>query len=224
MRNIRVIESFVSWQGECNDTGKRMIILRFKRCNRNNCGFGSEGCDTQVKMRINMEYELSLSKIQEIVDAEKCNILITGGEPTFNLNLQSTIDTINNIKCKLFNVETNGCDLLGLIEKVNKNKKVKYLLSPKLFNDSDINFYMDLVNKVKDNESVHIKLVYEERDYVIEFLNYLQKIEFDNDRIWLMPEGTTREKLLEHAPAVFNAAEKYKVNFSSREHIIYGFV
>jgi hypothetical protein len=87
-----------------------------------------------------------------------------------------------------------------------------------------MSFYIDLVNKIKDESNVFIKLVYEERDYVIEFLNYLQEIKFNNQRIFLMPEGTTKEKLLEHAPIVFDAAEKYKVNFSSREHIIYQFV
>lgn len=224
MRNIRIIESFVSWQGESNDTGKRMLILRFKRCNRNNCGFGTIGCDTQVKMRTSVEYEMSLMKIQETVDQEKCNILITGGEPTFGQNLSSTVDTINNIKCRLFNIETNGYELLNLIEKVNKNKNVKYMLSPKLFSEEDMTFYIDLANKVKDIETVHIKLVYENREDVHKFLDYLQEIDFPNNRIWLMPEGTSRESIMEHAPVVFDAAEKYKVNFSSREHIIYGFV
>lgn len=224
MKSIRVIESFVSWQGEAFDAGKRMLIIRFKRCNRNNCMFGEDGCDTQVRMRSLIEYELPLLTIQEIVDSEKCNILCTGGEPTFNINLSHTIDLINNVKCDLFNVETNGYNIIGLIEKVNKNKNVRYMLSPKLFSDDDEVFYKDLVLKVKDKKSVHIKIVYEDKPIINKFLDYLQEIEFNNSRIWLMPEGATKEKIIEHAPKVFDAAEKYKTNFSSREHIIYNFV
>ena len=52
----------------------------------------------------------------------------------------------------------------------------------------------------------------------------LKLINFDNHRIFLMPEGTTKEEILAHAPIVFDAAEKYKVNFTSRDHIIYNFL
>ena len=39
-----------------------------------------------------------------------------------------------------------------------------------------------------------------------------------------MPEGKTREELINNSPKVFDVAEKYKTNFSSRDHIIYGFI
>jgi hypothetical protein len=43
-------------------------------------------------------------------------------------------------------------------------------------------------------------------------------------RIWLMPEGTTRSELIKKAEKVFDVCEKYGFSFSSRDHIIYGFV
>lgn len=220
MKNgIKVIESFVSWQGEGADTGKRMLILRFKTCPRS-CPW----CDTAVRMRTSMETLITLDEIQKIVNDEKCGIMITGGEPTFNENLERSTDIINEIDCNIFNVETNGYNLVGLIEQVNPDKKVNYSLSPKLFTSEDYVFYTNLIEKIKDVKNVFIKLVYEDRPLVINFLNYLMEIKFDNHRIFLMPEGKTKEEILEHAPIVFDAAEKYKVNFSSREHIIYSFV
>jgi len=53
---VKLIENFVSWQGEGPDSGKTMIILRFKTCDRN-CSW----CDTTVKMRITAEAPHKLS-------------------------------------------------------------------------------------------------------------------------------------------------------------------
>lgn len=227
MRNIRIIENFQSFQGEGPDVGKKMLFIRFKRCNRSGIK-GEKGgcpwCDTQVKMRISSEFDYPIKDIQDLVDEFNTNVTITGGEPTFSLNLSQTADIINNIKCNLFNVETNGFDLLKLINEVNKNKNVKYILSPKLFIEEDYIFYADLVNNIKDNEKVFIKLVYEDRELIIKFLEYLKTINFNTHRLYLMPEGKTKEEILEHSPIVFDACEKYLANFSSREHIIYNFV
>jgi molybdenum cofactor biosynthesis enzyme MoaA len=176
-------------------------------------------------MRISVETELSLEKIQEIVNEEKCGIMITGGEPTFDENLNNVINLINKIDCNLFNVETNGYNLLSLIERVNPNKNVHYSLSPKLFTKEDFEFYADLIKKIKHNVTVFLKIVYEEdKPIIITFLNFLQSINFDNQRIFFMPEGKTKDEILNHASIVFDAAERYKVNFSSREHIIYSFI
>lgn len=216
---VKTIESFVTWQGEGKDSGHRLLIIRFKTCSRR-CPW----CDTQVRMRSSVETEITLEEIQKIVNDEKCGLMITGGSPTFGENLQSTINIINNINCKIFNVETNGYNLIGLIDKINPKKNVNYSLSPKLFSEEDYSFYVALIQKIIYDEKVFIKLVYEERELVIRFLDHLQNIEFDNQRIYLMPEGVTKEQILDHAPKVFDVAEKYKVNFSSRDHIIYGFV
>lgn len=219
MRDIRLIQSFQSYQGEGPDSGKKMIFLRFKRCSRK-CKF----CDSQVLMRVSNEFEMSIKEIQSIVDEYKTNICITGGEPLFNNNLLATIDIVNSTKCNLYNIETNGLELEKAIAGINKNKNVKYILSPKIFDDNDYTFYESLVKNIKDNEKVHIKLVYEGTEYNNKFLDYLQEINFDNNRIWLMSEGATREDLIKNSPKVFDAAEKYKTNFSSRDHVIFGFV
>ena len=94
---------------------------------------------------------------------------------------------------------------------------------PKNFvTEEPYDFYINLIDKIKDNDKVYIKLVYEGEAQDI-LLNHLQSINFDNNRIWLMPEGKTLEELIKNSPIVFDAAEKYKTNFSSRNHIIYNF-
>lgn len=219
MDKVNIIEAIITWQAEGVNTGERVLILRFKNCSRK-CVW----CDTALKMRNSIEMQLSFKEIQRIVSEEKCGIILTGGEPTFNDNLESSIKVINEIDCKLFNVETNGHDLIGLIEKVNPDKNVHYSLSPKLFTSEDYRLYLDIVEKIKDNPRVFIKLVYEDRPIIENFLIHLRDINFDNRRVFLMPEGATKDEIIRHSGMVFDAAEKYKFNFSSREHIIYGFI
>jgi len=99
-----------------------------------------------------------------------------------------------------------------------------YVLSPKLFTDDDLKFYYNLVTNIKDNENVIIKIVCEDREYIHKFMNYLTEIKFDMNRVWLMPEGATRDELIKNSPFVFDMAEKYSTNFSSRDQVIYGFI
>lgn len=227
MNSLNVIEAITTWQAEGPDCGNRMLLLRFKHCNRSkenggkgNCPF----CDTLIKMNCEQEMKLSIKQIQKIVDKENLGIMITGGEPTFSTNLKQTGELINKVECRLFNIETNGYKLIELISMVNPEKNVHYIFSPKIFISDELKEIIKIVKTIKDNPCVFIKLVYEQRDLLIKFLDYLQLIKFPNYRVYLMAEGNTRDALFDHAPLVFDVAEKYKFNFSSREHIIYNFV
>lgn len=220
MKYARLIECINwSWSGEGISRGTKCLILRFKRCNKN-CIF----CDTQIKMKVMQEAEYSFTDLQTMIDDNYLQVMITGGEPTFSNNLLSTIDLINKLEAHKFEVETNGCQLEELINKVNHKKHITYVLSPKLFTDEDMEFYKKLVINIKDNDKVIIKLVCEDRDYIIKFLKYLKEVEFNTNRLWLMPEGKTREELIGNAPFVFDMCEKYSANFSSRDHVIYNFI
>ena len=231
MNTVRLIECMnYTWQAECEDAGKKMLLLRFKYCNRAH-GYLEKNkltaclfCDTLIKMNIGVEAEYLITDLQNMIAENDLGVLISGGEPSFGNNLLSTLDIVNLTNSYLYNIETNGCSLEKLIDGIDKDKNVKYMLSPKIFNKNDYNFYVELVNKIKDNDKVKIKLVYEGSEYNIKFLDFLTKIKFDTNRIWLMAEGKTRDELINNAPKVFDAAEKYKTNFSSREHIIYGFI
>lgn len=220
---VRLIESIVTWQGEGPDSGVRMLLCRFKRCNRAYSGNACPWCDTNVKMRCLVETEFSLGDLQHEIELNNVGLMITGGEPTFGINLNGTVRMLNTLKYPVANVETNGHQLEKLIESVPSTKKVKYIYSPKLFSQEDIDFSVDLCKKIADNPKVFIKFVYERNNVSDSFLEILSNLNI-NHRVFLMPEGTTKEKLLENSPIVFDAAETFKFNFSSRNHIIYGFV
>jgi len=218
MESVNLIECINTWQGEGVDTGQRMLLCRFKYCNRK-CSW----CDTLVKMRAEQELEMSLTKLQEILDTEKTGLMITGGEPTFSNQLTQTITLLNNLNYPVANVETNGLGLLELIKEVNPDKNVHYSYSPKIFNDDDYEEALELAEKLTTNSNVFMKVVYANEPIIYDFLTSVTKV-FPSNRIYLMPNGKTKEIMFSNAQCVFDAAEEFKTNVSSRMHLVYDFV
>ena len=220
-KNVRLIENFVSWQGEGPDSGRNMIILRFKSCNLK-CPW----CDTSVKMRISAEAPYSLEDIQQTINDRKAGILVTGGEPTVPRHFDECVMLLNDLDYPIANVESNGFQLYDLIGEVDPTKPIKFMYSPKIFNDKDIETAVETLEKLIDHRNVYVKVVYDGSDHVMEFLEYLgdQEDLLWQQRIWLMPEGVTRVDLIKNAEKTFDLCEKFRFNFSSRSHIIFGFV
>jgi organic radical activating enzyme len=174
-------------------------------------------------MRVTKEAEYSLQYLQEIIDNEKLGLLCTGGEPTFKPHIEDAASLLNELRYPISNVETNGYNLLELVERIDTTKNVKYIYSPKIFSSKDLDNEKNLTNEVKNLKNVFIKLVYENNEYIHDYLEFLSSLNI-NERIYIMPEGTTRESLIKNSPTVFDIIEKYMFNFSSRSHIIYEFV
>ena len=221
-KSVKLIENFTSWQGEGPDSGRPMIILRFKTCNRK-CPW----CDTSVKMRISAEAPFFLSDIQNTIKEKNAGLLITGGEPTVDRHFDEMVMLLNELDYPVANVETNGYRLYDALNSVDKTKPVKFIFSPKLFNHADWEFARRTLESVSTFNNVFVKIVYENNVTVNSFLDVLEEehkgLKWDH-RIWLMPEGTTRADLIRNAEGVFDACEKYGFSFSTRSHIIYGFV
>ena len=221
-KSVNLIENFVSWQGEGPDSGRTMIILRFKTCNLK-CPW----CDTSVKMRISAEAPYKLKDIQQTINEKNAGLLITGGEPTVPRHFDECVMLLNNLVYPIANVESNGFQLLELIQNVSKHQPVRFIYSPKIFNHNDALNAASLTAKIFPYENVHIKVVYQNTEYINSYLRFI-KNKYPSlawhHRLWLMPEGTNRADLIKNASEVFDACEKYGAGFSSRDHIIFGFV
>jgi len=222
LKEVKLIENFVSWQGEGPDSGRAMIILRFKTCNLK-CPW----CDTSVKMRISAEAPYKLSDIQETIYESKAGLLITGGEPTVKKHFEETAMLLNELDFPVANVESNGHRLDELIQIVNPNARIKFMYSPKIFSREDLESAKLLTEKFLPITNVYFKLVYEDNPLIMEYMEYIrvycESLSWQH-RVWVMPEGVTRSDLIRNAEKVFDVCERYKFNFSSRSHIIFGFV
>ena len=125
---VKLIENFVSWQGEGPDSGQAMVILRFKTCNLK-CPW----CDTSVKMRISAEAPHSLIDIQDTIYERRAGILVTGGEPTVPKHIDEAAMLLNDLIYPIANVESNGFQLEELINRTRDSKNVRFIFSPKFF-------------------------------------------------------------------------------------------
>jgi hypothetical protein len=82
------------------------------------------------------------------------------------------------------------------------------------------------------NPKVYFKLLkynddeYLER-YILSLLVHSESMDINirkDGRVWLMPEGSDANTLLKNSPEVFDLCEKYHLSFSSRNHIVFGFI
>lgn len=220
--SVKLIENFVSWQGEGPDSGRPMIILRFKTCNLK-CPW----CDTAVKMRITSESTHFLKDIQSTIVEKSAGLLITGGEPTVEKHFDETLLLLNKLDYPIANVESNGYKLFELISKADKSKNIKYMYSPKIFSPNDLESALETTWQISQIPNVFIKIVWQDNGFTESFIKMICE-KYENlkweQRIWLMPEGVTKKELINNAPDVFDVCEKYNLSFSSRNHMIFGFI
>lgn len=215
---VNLIECMTTWQGEGPDTGKRMVLARFKNCDKE-CPY----CDTMVKMRNSIEAEYDIKTIDDMCQKNKAGLLITGGEPT--LYIPELISLIENTSCDTYNIETNGYALLKLFTNIphDKLKLVKFIFSPKLYRSNYLEDAIKMLSVMGERKEFFVKIVHQDNEFQEEFLKVIDFLKL-NKKTYLMPEGKTKEELLTNAPAVFDKAEEYNLNVSTRMHIMYNFI
>jgi len=221
--NIKLIECLTTWQGEGPDTGKRMLLCRFKYCNKK-CPW----CDTLVKMRSSQETEVTIESLQKIINKEQVGLMITGGEPTLGRHIGDTIRLLSKLNYSIANVETNGFDLINLcdstlISSIANVEKIKYIYSPKIFNSTNLEKEIYQTKLFSKYFNIFFKVVYEDRIEINKYLKFLSTLDI-HQKVYLMPQGIDREELIRNAPKVFDIAEKYHFNFTSRTHLMFNFI
>jgi len=153
-------------------------------------------------------------------------LIITGGEPTIPRHIDEAAILLNELDYILANVETNGFQLEKLIKMTDPAKNVHFIYSPKIFNEHDLKSAVELTTNLLPNNKVFIKVVYEDDSFIKDYLEWLsEQITFkQSNKVWLMSEGATRVDLIKNSSMVFDACEKYRFNFSSRDHIVFNFI
>lgn len=229
---IKLIECFRTYQGEGPDSGRAMLLLRFKTCNLK-CHF----CDTAVKMRISQEGTYTIPQLQSKINEYRCGLLITGGEPTFTPHYNETITLLENLEYKVANVETNGHQLEKLLmTKQFINRPVKFIYSPKIFNTKSERDAITLTNTILDHPQVYIKIPFENTGCVNSYCRWLVDEISDREKrnlidehlldnkVWMMPLGDNELDQKTNSADVMDSCEEYKFNFTGRLHTMYNFI
>jgi len=223
IKNIKLVELMTTWQGEGVSTGRQMLIARFKYCNLH-CSY----CDTWIKMKTTSEGSYSIDDINLSLQKTR-GLMLTGGEPTLETdsihNLTSTLEMIKYCNYQILNIETNGCNIETLIEKIEypKNSSVKIMYSPKVFNEKMYKTEFEKVRNVINHPLVHIKIVADKTDLVETFIKQISKMTDDKSKIYLMPMGVTIDEIEKNWIYTIDLADECSTNISTRMHIIHSF-
>jgi len=223
---MKLIEVFNTYQGEGPDSGRQMTLIRFRKCDRVENRRPCPWCDTLIKMRISAEAEYSDSTIVEMLSRTR-GLMITGGEPGFAPNLKDLEKLLLMKEYDVANIETNGCNITDIVKIIVENDlqdKVKIIYSPKFFRPEEVEDAIENTRTIINLPFVYIKVVDDRMMYVRDYLHEVCKMEPSKNKIWIMPEGDTKDKSIANSGPTFDLIEEYGLNFSSRNHIIFGFI
>ena len=231
---LKISELFCSIQGEGISSGTSCIFLRLSNCNLK-CSW----CDTKYtwdwdNYDINKETtEISVDdltlKIFEFSEIDR--LVITGGEPLLQQNnLIFLLKEINNKSYKkiekpfFVEIETNGTilpnkELTNMIDQWN--------ISPKTSNSNNDQFGINLDKIYKDTltfyrtlKNAFFKFVVDNEKDLIEIEQNIKKFDLPKSRIILMPQATTKEKILEKSDWLKEYAIRTDILFSSRLQVL----
>ncbi|MDP4179154.1 MAG: putative 7-carboxy-7-deazaguanine synthase QueE [Bacillota bacterium] len=105
MQQYKVVEKFVSVNGEGKLAGQLSIFIRFAGCNLN-CSY----CDTKWANKKDVKFELMTSEeiYDYIISTGVRNVTLTGGEPLMQEGIFELLQVLSNSKELSVEIETNG--------------------------------------------------------------------------------------------------------------------
>jgi organic radical activating enzyme len=198
--SMKLIEIFYSLQGEGPAMGRTATFVRLAGCN-----LRCEGCDTDLKPALN----LSLPSVLDSIDRIKgSRIIITGGEPTMQMDELSELIALLHDIGKEIHMESNGTNPIpqAVLEMIHC-----VVVSPKRGSD----FHLDYWGA---RENIHLKFVIGKAPWCwnSELLEKLVPT-LTKERVWIMAYGTDQE--MRGARIAWDLALRLGVNYSDRLHI-----
>ncbi|GAA0746864.1 putative 7-carboxy-7-deazaguanine synthase QueE [Clostridium oceanicum] len=151
--NFKVVEKFVSINGEGNLSGELAVFIRFKGCNLD-CSY----CDTKWANDKSAEYEVMTSnQIYDFIKETKVkNVTLTGGEPLLQKGIDDLLKLLSSDENLSLEIETNGS--VNLKEFKSIKDSIKFTMDYKL-PSSNMEDKMDLSNFDYLNRNDVVKFV-----------------------------------------------------------------
>lgn len=114
----KVVEKFISINGEGSLAGQLSVFIRFAECNLR-CSY----CDTKWANEKTVEYDLMTANeiYQFIKDSGISNVTLTGGEPLLQKDIITLLKLLATDKSINTEIETNGSIDLKLFAEIEEN-------------------------------------------------------------------------------------------------------
>lgn len=231
---LLVSEEFSTLQGEGPSSGQPAHFVRLGGCNLH-CHW----CDTPYtwsfderhalmhdsKVQYNPARELKRRPIavvaNAILDSDTDLCVITGGEPLLQQEqIARLISTVNEEANVRFEIETAGTIAPTSLE-VFEN--VHYNVSPKLAgsgNAPELRLQPKAIRSLQLAKSLLFKFVITDQYDLMEVEAFVNTYSVPAKQVWLMPEGTTSEKIQEGLKLLAPTAIANGWNLTSRMHVM----
>lgn len=118
---MRVVEHFISINGEGRRAGELSLFIRFAGCNLN-CRY----CDTKWANRTDVSYEsYTVEELFRLIkNSGVKNVTLTGGEPLLQEDIPILLNMLRGESALRIEIETNGSvDIAPFLEIDESNKK-----------------------------------------------------------------------------------------------------
>jgi organic radical activating enzyme len=223
---LAINEAFISVQGEGPHAGQRALFLRLAGCN-----LACSWCDS----RHSWDWAGGIPREDEVVYAEPDavarwlagqkvpRVVVTGGEPL--LQAPALAKTFWLLKeryrtpassAQQYDVETNGTRPLGQ----TTHWWDLVVASPKVLPSAGQSAFVSQPDPgVLRHGKTVLKMVVRDEVDLAALDEWVRERGIDWSRVWLMPEGTTSERLTWRTPFVWQAAVERGANVSTRLHV-----
>lgn len=226
---MKVVETFISPQGEGKYIGTPSYFVRTTGCNLR-CAWRNKDntitkCDTPyTSWNPEKGFDISAEDIRRKLEGTSVkHIVITGGEPT----LQSDLEDVTNdlVKDFVVTLETNGTKYRNLpgvflsISPKTGNSYAQPIGSLEAKMHSANNKFSDSIPKLIEKNDYQLKFVYNVPGDAHVIRGIQQEFRVPNKNIYVMPQGISTQQLhAKHADIVrFCLDNGY--NFTPRLHI-----
>ena len=137
---FKVVEKFISVNGEGPLSGQLVVFIRFAGCNLN-CSY----CDTTWANKVDVSYDLmTASDIYSYIKSTQIrNVTLTGGEPLLQERIIDLLEVLSTDKSLHIEIETNGSILIDKF--LNMENPPSFTIDYKL-PSSNMETKMDLSN------------------------------------------------------------------------------
>jgi len=196
---MHLIEVFCSIQGEGPAMGRPATFVRLAGCN-----LRCMGCDTDLRQG----HDLSAGDVANMVRGARA--VITGGEPTLQMDELTALISLLHSQGKEVDIETNGTNPIAEETLANVHYAV---VSPKRGSNCNLDYWA-----LKEN--VHLKFVLGKEPWCWT-AQLLEEIiggyRLAKERVWIMAYGA--EEGMQGAKEAWDLALRLGVNYSDRLHI-----
>lgn len=174
MNKYKVVEKFVSINGEAKAAGELACFIRFQGCNLN-CSY----CDTKWANNKDAKYELmNADEIYEYIKKTGVkNVTLTGGEPLIQEGIYELIKLLASDNSLRIEIETNGS--VDLAKFINIEGNVTFTMDYKS-PASNMEAFMNLDNMKLLRKNDSVKFVVSDLNDLNVAKKIIEKFNLDN--------------------------------------------